>query len=112
MITFKARNVLDFSAGWGDRLAGFYTGETTEHYVGIDPNTLNHPNYQKQIQFYEKYSTFFEQDRKADLIESPAEGEITPNMKITLIRCLQVHLILIQKSIRKMIRNRGCDTKR
>lgn len=70
---FQSRNVLDFSAGWGDRLAGFYTGETTEHYVGIDPNALNHPNYQKQIQFYEKYSTFFEQDRKADLIESPAE---------------------------------------
>tara|TARA_B100001248_G_C27363436_1_gene447705 strand:- start:308 stop:1525 length:1218 start_codon:yes stop_codon:yes gene_type:complete len=70
---FQSKNVLDFSAGWGDRLAGFYTGETTEHYVGIDPNTLNHPNYQKQIMFYEKYSTFFEQDRKADLIESPAE---------------------------------------
>ena len=67
MITFKA-NVLDFGAGWGDRLAGFYTGETTEHYVGIDPNTLNHPNYQKQIQFYESILPF-EQDRKADLIE-------------------------------------------
>src|SRR5210317_281461 len=66
-------NVLDFSAGWGDRLAGFYCGETTEHYVGIDPNTLNHPNYKKQIEFYEKHRTIFENEKKVELICSPAE---------------------------------------
>ena len=70
---FKAENVLDFSAGWGDRLAGFYCGETTKHYVGIDPNTLNHPNYQKQVEFYKKHQTFFEEPKKVDLICSPAE---------------------------------------
>lgn len=70
---FKSENVLDFSAGWGDRLAGFYCGETTKHYVGIDPNTLNHPNYQKQIQFYKKHQTFFEEPKQVDLICSPAE---------------------------------------
>ena len=70
---FKSENVLDFSAGWGDRLAGFYCSETTKHYVGIDPNTLNHPNYQKQVEFYKKHQTFFEEPKEVDLICSPAE---------------------------------------
>ena len=70
---FKSNNVLDFSAGWGDRLAGFYCGETTKSFVGIDPNTTNHPNYKKQVEFYEKHRTIFEQERKVDLICSPAE---------------------------------------
>jgi hypothetical protein len=70
---FKSENVLDFSAGWGDRLAGFYCGETTKHYVGIDPNTLNHPNYQRQVEFYKKNQTFFEESKEVDMICSPAE---------------------------------------
>ena len=70
---FKSENVLDFSAGWGDRLAGFYCGETTKHYVGIDPNTLNHPNYKKQVEFYKKNQTFFEEPKEVDLICLPAE---------------------------------------
>jgi hypothetical protein len=70
---FKSENVLDFSAGWGDRLAGFYCGETTKHYVGIDPNTLNHPNYQKQVQFYKKHQTFFEEEKEVNMICLPAE---------------------------------------
>ena len=70
---FKSENVLDFSAGWGDRLAGFYAGNTTQHYVGIDPNTNNHPNYKKQVEFYKKYQTFFEEDKIVDLIPQPAE---------------------------------------
>ena len=70
---YKSNNVLDFSAGWGDRLAGFYCGETTKSFVGIDPNTTNHPNYKKQVEFYEKHRTIFEQEKKVDLICSPAE---------------------------------------
>ena len=70
---FGSVNVLDFSAGWGDRLAGFYCGETTKSYVGIDPNTLNHPNYKKQVEFYKKHQTFFEEEKKVDLICEPAE---------------------------------------
>ena len=70
---FGSVNVLDFSAGWGDRLAGFYCGETTKSYVGIDPNTLNHPNYQRQVEFYKKHQTFFEEEKKVDLICEPAE---------------------------------------
>lgn len=70
---FKSVNVLDFSAGWGDRLAGFYCGESTKSFVGIDPNTNNHPNYKKQIEFYEKHRTMFEQEKEVELICSPAE---------------------------------------
>ena len=70
---FKSVNVLDFSAGWGDRLAGFYCGESTKSFVGIDPNTNNHPNYQKQVEFYKKNQTFFEEPKEVELICSPAE---------------------------------------
>ena len=70
---FNSEYVLDFSAGWGDRLAGFYTASNTKHYVGIDPNTKNHPNYKKQIDFYEKHRTIFEEEKKVTLIPMPAE---------------------------------------
>ena len=70
---FRSVNVLDFSAGWGERLAGFYCGETTKSYVGIDPNTLNHPNYQRQVEFYKKHQTFFEEEKQVEFICSPAE---------------------------------------
>ena len=32
----EAKTVLDFSMGWGDRLAGAFASETVEHYVGLD----------------------------------------------------------------------------
>ena len=70
---FRSGNVLDFSAGWGDRLAGFYCGETTKSYVGIDPNTLNHPNYQRQVEFYKENQTFFEEPKEVEFICEPAE---------------------------------------
>ena len=41
----SSKNILDFSAGWGDRLAGFYSSETSEYYLGIDPRKENHPIY-------------------------------------------------------------------
>jgi hypothetical protein len=70
---FGSRNILDFSAGWGDRLAGFYGSETGAYYLGIDPNTLNHPNYKKQKDFYETHRSFFEIDKDCDFICAPAE---------------------------------------
>jgi hypothetical protein len=70
---FGSVNVLDFSAGWGDRLAGFYCGETTKSFVGIDPNSTNHPNYKRQVEFYKKHQTFFEEQKQVELICSPAE---------------------------------------
>lgn len=49
---FNAESVLDFSAGWGDRLAGFYSAKCTKHYIGVDPNPAVFKNYSKQAAFY------------------------------------------------------------
>ena len=70
---FESENILDFSAGWGDRLAGFYASEHGKHYVGIDPRKENHPIYQEQSEFYDKHLGFFEHDRKSEFYCSPAE---------------------------------------
>ena len=50
---FDVKNVLDFSMGWGDRLAGFYASPKTELYVGVDPRKENHPIYQQQADYYD-----------------------------------------------------------
>jgi hypothetical protein len=47
---FGAKNVLDFSAGWGDRLVGFLASDA-ESYIGIDPSTQLHEPYQKIVDF-------------------------------------------------------------
>jgi hypothetical protein len=69
----EVENVLDFSAGWGDRLAGFYASESGKHYVGIDPRKENHPIYQQQADWYEKHRTFFEVEKKAEFHCAAAE---------------------------------------
>ena len=68
-----SKNILDFSAGWGDRLAGFYVSETGEFYMGIDPRKENHPIYKEQSSFYEKHRSMFEVEKKSLFLESPAE---------------------------------------
>ena len=61
---FNVKNVLDFSAGWGDRLAGFYASMNTELYVGVDPRKENHPIYEEQARYYDNHLTFFETSKK------------------------------------------------
>ena len=69
-----SENILDFSAGWGDRLAGFYGSESGKYYLGIDPRKENHPIYKEQKEFYEKHrNMFFEVDKDAQFIELPSE---------------------------------------
>ena len=69
-----SENILDFSAGWGDRLAGFYGSESGKYYLGIDPRKENHPIYREQKEFYEKHrNMFFEVDKDSEFLESPAE---------------------------------------
>lgn len=70
---YGAKTVLDFSMGWGDRLAGFYAGNTTEHYVGLDPKADNHPLYEIQREFYKKHTSFFENEKTSEFHISPAE---------------------------------------
>jgi hypothetical protein len=50
----KAKNVLDTSCGWGDRLAAFYATSSTRYYVGCDPNPEVFEVYKKQCIEYEK----------------------------------------------------------
>ena len=69
----NAKTVLDFSMGWGDRLAGAFSSETVEHYVGLDPRKENHPFYEQQRDFYNKHTSFFETPTKTNFYESPAE---------------------------------------
>lgn len=70
---FRSENILDFSAGWGDRLAGFYASYYGKFYLGIDPNSNNHPLYEQQTKFYEKYLNYFDNKRTAKFICQPAE---------------------------------------
>jgi len=70
---YKCKNILDFSAGWGDRLAGFYASDYGELYVGIDPKIENPAIYKQQAEFYEKHRTLFEGERKCEFINEPAE---------------------------------------
>lgn len=69
----NAKTVLDFSMGWGDRLAGFYAASTTEHYVGLDPRKENHPIYNEQKEFYDNNLGWFETPKKTNFYCSPAE---------------------------------------
>jgi len=70
---FESENILDFSMGWGDRLAGFYASEHGKHYVGIDPRKENHSIYKEQSEFYDKHLGFFEHERKSEFYCLPAE---------------------------------------
>ena len=47
------KSVLDFSMGWGDRLAGFYTSSAMK-YTGTDPNPSVFRVYKEQCIAYEK----------------------------------------------------------
>lgn len=62
---FQAKRVLDFSAGWGDRLVGFLASGA-ESYVGVDPNSvLQRP--------YQEIADFCDTGKSVKFICSPAE---------------------------------------
>ena len=74
-----SENILDFSAGWGDRFAGFMASPNTKHYVGLDPRKENHPIYHQQGEFYDKHLGFFENKKKWEFHETAAEDfDFTP----------------------------------
>lgn len=66
---YNSKGILDFSAGWGDRLAGFYATDTAAAYHGVDPNLRLQTGYLKQINSYGKIST----PKIAYINPSPAE---------------------------------------
>ena len=71
------QNVLDFSMGWGDRLAGFHAS-SAESYVGIDPNQEVFDNYPRQNELYETY-------KKTEFIKAPAEDVDFGNRKFDMV---------------------------
>lgn len=77
---FKARTVLDMCAGWGDRLVGAMS-QDLDLYVGVDPNSKLHPNYEKMIRFFNKSTDHYK------LINSAFEtADIpTPSKKFDLL---------------------------
>lgn len=75
--TFQARRVLDFSAGWGDRLVGFHASNA-ESYIGIDPNSKLHEPYQK-------ISHFCDTGKEVKLICSPAEEADLTGIKVDFV---------------------------
>lgn len=66
---FDSRKILDFSAGWGDRLCGFYASPNTKFYLGIDPNKAVYENYYRQEMYYKRYVN----NKYSYFINSPAE---------------------------------------
>lgn len=65
---FNSNRVLDFSAGWGDRLNGFLSSSAS-HYTGIDPNTSVYDTYYEQLEQ-------FNNNKSVTLLNVPAEDAI------------------------------------
>lgn len=78
---FNARDVLDFSAGWGDRLCGFYASSCTRSYIGIDPNKAVYDVYQKQADFYSQFTD----KKEVKFINKPAEEVTLPQNCVDMI---------------------------
>jgi 16S rRNA G966 N2-methylase RsmD len=53
---YKAKRILDFSSGWGDRLIGALLADV-DYYLGVDPNECLHKNYKKMIQLFRPNKT-------------------------------------------------------
>ena len=69
---FKSVDVLDFSAGWGDRLCGFYACKNTKSYIGIDPNERVYKKYFEQVGLYSRLT----QEKHTEFICMPAEDVV------------------------------------
>ena len=74
---FDAKNVLDFSMGWGDRLVGFLASNA-ESYIGIDPNTKLHEPYKK-------IASYCNVDKETRFICSPAEDADLSDVKVDFV---------------------------
>ena len=69
---FQPKIVLDFSMGWGDRIAGAYASQYVKRYDGIDPNLSLFNGYNNQIQYY---SSINNQIKRFNIKTACAEDE-------------------------------------
>lgn len=74
---FKAKNVLDFSSGWGDRLCGFLASDA-QSYFGIDPNSKLFPKYYEMIEYLQK-------DKQVQLVNECSEDVDFKGQKFDLV---------------------------
>jgi hypothetical protein len=74
---FGAKRILDFSAGWGDRLVGFLASNA-ESYIGIDPNTKLHEPYEQIVRFCDT-------NKATRFICSPAEDADLSDVKVDFV---------------------------
>lgn len=74
---FNAKSILDFSAGWGDRLIAAIANDV--EYTGVDPNTELFPGYQKII------DSFAKDKSKYKLINSPFEDVELGDIHVDLV---------------------------
>ena len=77
---FKSTSILDFSAGWGDRLVAVLAkGQQVKSYVGVDPNPCLHPLYKKICDELNVHNV------DVQMIESPFETAIVPHKAYDLV---------------------------
>lgn len=80
---FSSRVILDFSAGWGDRLLGALACDSIiDFYCGVDPNSCVHPNYQKMIEFFKNK---IKDKTKYQMIQAPFQEAVIPDKQYDLI---------------------------
>lgn len=108
---FNASDVLDFSAGWGDRLAGFYAASCTKSYLGVDPNTLVFQNYQRQADFYAELVG----KKDCRFVQSPAEDMKYEKESVDLVFTSPPYFIAerytygVKDATQSSIRHKGLD---
>lgn len=74
-------NVLDMSAGWGDRLIAAMSVEGITHYTGVDPNGSLHPSYRQIVHTFASLRSapftvsFVEDGAESGVIPTPPSGE-------------------------------------
>ena len=77
---FGSTRILDFSSGWGDRLAAAMAkGSQIRRYVGVDPNPCLHPYYKKMIKVLNIYNV------DINMIESMFETAQLPDETFDLV---------------------------
>lgn len=70
---FKAKSILDISAGWGDRLIGSLSQNVS--YTGVDPADLH--------QYYDEMINFFDHKSKTTLIKAKFEDPFEKDYEIS-----------------------------
>ena len=74
---YKPKSILDFSAGWGDRLIAAMA-KNIPRYVGVDPNSPLHAKYKEMVKF-------FNSKIKATFIDAPFEDADLKDEKFDMV---------------------------